>query len=129
MLWYSPIIRFDEATSALENGTQAKVQAAIDNMRHGGTVVIIAHRLSTIAGADRILFMRNGRIPTSLRYTAPIVPPSINSTGKMLGFREADAGSSISPIRRFAAVRPISSLLWRMVVSRGVMACVSGMPS
>ena len=64
MLRNSPIILFDEATSALDNVTQARIQDAIDNMRRGKTVVIIAHRLSTIAGADRILFMQNGKILT-----------------------------------------------------------------
>ncbi len=62
MLRDSRIILFDEATSALDNVTQAKIQEAIDNMREGRTVVIIAHRLSTIVGADRILFMQNGKI-------------------------------------------------------------------
>ncbi len=62
MLRDSRIILFDEATSALDNVTQARIQEAIDNMRQGRTVVIIAHRLSTIVGADRILFMQDGRI-------------------------------------------------------------------
>lgn len=64
MLRDSRIILMDEATSALDNATQAKIQQAIDNMRRGRTVVIIAHRLSTIAEADRILFMKDGRILT-----------------------------------------------------------------
>ena len=64
MLRGSRIILMDEATSALDNATQAKIQQAIDNMRRGRTVIIIAHRLSTIAGADRILFMKDGRILT-----------------------------------------------------------------
>ena len=62
MLRDSRIILFDEATSALDNVTQARIQQAIDNMRQGRTVVIIAHRLSTIVGADRILFMQDGKI-------------------------------------------------------------------
>ncbi len=64
MLRDSRIILFDEATSALDNATQARIQQAIDNMRQGRTVIIIAHRISTIVGADRILFMQDGRILT-----------------------------------------------------------------
>jgi len=62
MLRDSRIILFDEATSALDNTTQAKIQEAIDHLRQSRTVIIIAHRLSTIAGADRILYMQDGRI-------------------------------------------------------------------
>ena len=52
-------------------------------------------------------------------YTAAIVPPSMSSTGNTLTLREAVPGDWIRSIRRDAAVRPMSSLLWRMVVSRG----------
>ena len=64
MLRDSRIILFDEATSALDNATQSRIQQAIDNMRQGRTVIIITHRISTIVGADRILFMQDGRILT-----------------------------------------------------------------
>lgn len=56
------IILFDEATSALDNETQEKIQRAINNMKNEYTILIIAHRLSTIVGADRILFLNDGKI-------------------------------------------------------------------
>lgn len=56
------IILFDEATSALDNETQEKIQKAINNMKNEYTILIIAHRLSTIVGADRILFLNDGKI-------------------------------------------------------------------
>ncbi len=56
------IILFDEATSALDNETQNKIQKAIENMKSEYTILIIAHRLSTIVGADRILFLNEGKI-------------------------------------------------------------------
>lgn len=56
------VLLLDEATSALDNITQARVQKAVENIRGTRTVVLIAHRLSTVVGADRILFMEDGRI-------------------------------------------------------------------
>lgn len=56
------VLLLDEATSALDNITQARVQKAVENIRGTRTVVLIAHRLSTVIGADRILFMEDGRI-------------------------------------------------------------------
>ncbi len=56
------IILFDEATSDLDNETQAKIQEAIDNLQKNFTILIIAHRLSTIRNADRILVLDEGRI-------------------------------------------------------------------
>lgn len=56
------IILFDEATSALDNETQERIQKAINNMKNEYTILIIAHRLSTIVGADRILFLNDGKI-------------------------------------------------------------------
>ncbi len=58
----SKIILFDEATSSLDNATQAKIQEAIDNLKNDYTILIIAHRLSTVINADRILFVENGKI-------------------------------------------------------------------
>ena len=56
------IILFDEATSALDNVTQAKIQKAIDSISKNRTIILIAHRLSTVIGADRILYMEDGKI-------------------------------------------------------------------
>ena len=56
------IILFDEATSALDNVTQAKIQKAIDSISKDRTIILIAHRLSTVIGADRILYMQDGKV-------------------------------------------------------------------
>lgn len=58
----APILLLDEATSALDAESEARVQAALDTLAKGRTVVIVAHRLSTVKGADRILVMDGGRI-------------------------------------------------------------------
>jgi ATP-binding cassette, subfamily B, beta-glucan exporter len=57
-----PILILDEATSALDAMTEAKVNAALDEVMKGRTTFVIAHRLSTIRNATRILLFDNGRV-------------------------------------------------------------------
>ncbi len=54
------VLMFDEATSALDNLTQKHVSDAIDSLKC--TRIVIAHRLSTIRHADRIIFLKEGKI-------------------------------------------------------------------
>ena len=57
-----PILILDEATSALDAVTEAKVNAALDEVMKGRTTFVIAHRLSTIRNATRILVFEDGRV-------------------------------------------------------------------
>ena len=61
------IIVFDEATSSLDNETQAIVSKTLDAMR--STRIVVAHRLSTIEHADRILVMDRGEIVEDGTYS------------------------------------------------------------
>ncbi|XP_017777603.1 PREDICTED: multidrug resistance protein 1B [Nicrophorus vespilloides] len=54
------ILLLDEATSALDTNSEAKVQAALDNVSKECTTIIVAHRLSTIRGASRIVVINKG---------------------------------------------------------------------
>lgn len=57
-----PILILDEATSALDAVTEAKVNAALDEVMKGRTTFVIAHRLSTIRNATSILVFDHGRV-------------------------------------------------------------------
>ena len=57
-----PILILDEATSALDAATEAKVQAALDEVMRNRTTFVIAHRLSTIRNATKILVFEHARI-------------------------------------------------------------------
>jgi ATP-binding cassette, subfamily B, beta-glucan exporter len=57
-----PILILDEATSALDAVTEARVNAALDEVMKGRTTFVIAHRLSTIRHATRILLFDAGRV-------------------------------------------------------------------
>jgi len=56
------ILLLDEATSALDTESERFVQAALDELIEGRTVIVIAHRLSTVQKADLIVVMERGRI-------------------------------------------------------------------
>ena len=58
----SRIILLDEATSSLDNETEHLVQAALDELTVGRSVLAIAHRVSTIQDFDRIIVMEHGKI-------------------------------------------------------------------
>ena len=58
----APLLILDEATSAVDNETEASLQRSIDYVSKDRTTIIIAHRLSTIRNCDTILVMDNGGI-------------------------------------------------------------------
>jgi len=60
-----PILILDEATSSVDNDTEAAIQRSMQRISHSCTMLIIAHRLSTIVKADRIYVMDRGRIVDS----------------------------------------------------------------
>ena len=65
-----PILILDEATSAVDNETEAAIQRSLDRLVVGRSSLIIAHRLSTIRHASRIHVMDNGRIVESGSHDA-----------------------------------------------------------
>ena len=60
-----PILVLDEATSAVDNETEAAIQRSLKRIGHNRTVIMIAHRLSTIVDADTIAVIENGRVVES----------------------------------------------------------------
>ena len=62
LLKNAPILLLDEATSALDSESETAIQAALDHLMTGRTVIAIAHRLSTLRNFDRIVVMAQGRV-------------------------------------------------------------------
>ncbi|PWI47157.1 hypothetical protein CEE45_13150 [Candidatus Heimdallarchaeota archaeon B3_Heim] len=56
------ILIMDDATSAVDAATEARIQKAILNLQEGRTTIIITHRLATLKTANKIIFMERGNI-------------------------------------------------------------------
>lgn len=69
------IMFLDEATSSLDNSTQAAVTESLHKLKI--TRVVIAHRLSTIMNADRIFVLDNGRIVQEGSYSELMACPDL----------------------------------------------------
>lgn len=57
-----PVLILDEGTSALDNISERRVRAAIDNARQSHTVIMVAHRLTTLNDTDCIFVFDKGKI-------------------------------------------------------------------
>lgn len=62
LLWQTPVLILDEATSSIDTRTESLVQQGMDALMEGRTSFVIAHRLSTVRNADCIMVMEQGRI-------------------------------------------------------------------
>ena len=62
LLSQAPILVLDEATSAVDNETEAAIQRSLERISRDRTTVVVAHRLSTIRHADRIYVLDGGRV-------------------------------------------------------------------
>lgn len=62
LLKNAPVLILDEATSNVDNETEASLQRTLEKASHGRTTLILAHRLSTIRHADHIIVLEKGKI-------------------------------------------------------------------
>ncbi len=63
-----PVLILDEATSSVDNETEAAIQRSLEKIAVGRTTIVIAHRLSTVRNADRIFVLENGTLKEQGRH-------------------------------------------------------------
>ena len=72
-----PILVLDEATSAVDNETEAAIQRSLAHITEGRTTIIIAHRLSTIRHAHTIHVLADGTVAESGTHEELLARPGI----------------------------------------------------
>jgi ATP-binding cassette subfamily B protein len=77
LLTDAPVLVLDEATSAVDNETEAAIQRSLASVAGNHTLVVIAHRLSTIRHADRIYVLDDGRVIESGTHDELVDHPGI----------------------------------------------------
>ncbi len=72
-----PILILDEATSAVDNETEAAIQRSLERITKNRTTIAIAHRLSTVRNADCIYVMEQGKLVESGTHENLLEAPGI----------------------------------------------------
>ncbi len=84
------LLILDEATASVDSMTEHKVQAAIEELLRGRSVLVIAHRLSTVRKADKILVMQDGRIVEQGPHEALLARGGVYAELYRMGFKEPE---------------------------------------
>ena len=89
----APIMVLDDSLSAVDNQTDAKIRAALEERFGTATIIIISHRITTLSRADKVIVMEDGRIseqgtPEQLRTAGGIYQQIYDI---QLGVREGGA--------------------------------------
>jgi ATP-binding cassette subfamily B multidrug efflux pump len=64
-----PLLLLDDALSAVDTATEARILSHLRQERQGRTVVVVSHRLSAVADADRIIVLQAGKITEAGQHT------------------------------------------------------------
>jgi ATP-binding cassette, subfamily B, multidrug efflux pump len=84
------LLILDEATANVDSLTEQKVQAAIEQLLQGRSVLVIAHRLSTVRRADRILVLRDGQVAEQGTHDELLAKGGLYAELVSMGFEEPE---------------------------------------
>ena len=87
----APVLLLDEATSALDAESERAVQAAVERLAQGRTVLVVAHRLATVKQADRIVVFEAGRIVATGTHAALVAEGGLYARLARLQFTDGAA--------------------------------------
>jgi ATP-binding cassette subfamily B protein len=90
------ILILDEATSAIDTITEARLQAALVRLLEGRTSFVVAHRLSTIRNASQVLVLDHGRLIERGTH-AQLLAQGGTYAGLYRHFASAVAGEELPP--------------------------------
>ena len=84
------LVILDEATSSVDSGTEARIEAATHNLLRDRSALVVAHRLSTVRRADKILVMHKGRIREEGTHAELLAQNGIYAKLYEMQFRDLD---------------------------------------
>ncbi len=85
------VLLLDEATSALDAESERAVQAAVEILSEGRTVLVVAHRLATVKRADRIVVFDKGQIVAEGTHEALVAEGGLYARLARLQFTDGQA--------------------------------------
>ena len=93
----APLLLLDDALSAVDTGTAARILASLRRHGQGRTVILVSHRLATVMDADQIAVLRHGRITEHGTHDELIAAPASPAPGR------APAGPGVPALGWYAA--------------------------
>jgi ABC-type multidrug transport system fused ATPase/permease subunit len=80
------LLILDEATSSLDSQTELQISDAIKNLRGDVTILVVAHRLSSVVDADRVIYLREGKIIASGDFEmVKSIVPDFEEQARLMG--------------------------------------------
>jgi ABC-type bacteriocin/lantibiotic exporter with double-glycine peptidase domain len=82
------LLILDEATSALDATTESNIVNYFSSIKKEITMIVIAHRLSTIKSADKVVYIKSGKLIGAGRFSRLIKEiPELRKQAKLMGVK------------------------------------------